>query len=224
MQQQQQQHVQQHPKPQQRHGPQSNGPGNHGSHAPRAQPHAHPSAGVHKRPHGPRKHQTQQQLQAKESELEALRARIAAAEAAAAAKAAAEAARAAKVERERAAERQAAEEMRQRRARLNSAFAPAFEAAAKADEAAATPDAAASTPTGEAERAADDAKEVARVLAAKGDWEALGLAQGSGGAVLKKRYRELAVRLHPDKCRAEDATAAFQRVHRAYQALSKFVA
>jgi DnaJ-class molecular chaperone len=47
--------------------------------------------------------------------------------------------------------------------------------------------------------------------------------RGVSAAALKKRYRELAVLLHPDKCRMEGAKEAFQRVTQAYQHLLRFV-
>lgn len=42
---------------------------------------------------------------------------------------------------------------------------------------------------------------------------------GSGRALVKERYKELARLLHPDKCKVPNATEAFQRVARAYQNL-----
>jgi curved DNA-binding protein CbpA len=71
----------------------------------------------------------------------------------------------------------------------------------------------------------DDAL-VARVLAAKGGhYDVLRLKRGCSGAELKARYRRLAVRLHPDKCRAggDGAKDAFQRVAAAYEALKGVV-
>lgn len=45
--------------------------------------------------------------------------------------------------------------------------------------------------------------------------------QGASAAVIRKRYRDLAVSLHPDKCSVPDATLAFQRLVAAFTALSK---
>jgi curved DNA-binding protein CbpA len=47
-------------------------------------------------------------------------------------------------------------------------------------------------------------------------------AVGAGAGALRARYRELAVALHPDKCRHPDAKAAFQRLVTAYGALQKY--
>lgn len=48
---------------------------------------------------------------------------------------------------------------------------------------------------------AADAAEVARVLAARDDYAVLRVQPGASSAALRKRYREMAVSLHPDKCR-----------------------
>ncbi|KAF8072660.1 aspS [Scenedesmus sp. PABB004] len=151
-------------------------------------------------------------LSAKEAELAALRARIQqqqakqeAARAAAEAKAAAQAAQA---------------ELEARKSRLNSAFGSAFASAAAARDAAAKDAAAARTAAGGGGGGGGaDAAEVARVLRAVSDYDVLGLRPGCDGAALKRAYREMAVRLHPDKCSAPDASLAFQRAHKAYQAL-----
>lgn len=50
----------------------------------------------------------------------------------------------------------------------------------------------------------------------------LQLQPGATGAAVRRRYRELAVTLHPDKCRSEGASEAFQRLVRAYQSLLQF--
>ena len=71
-----------------------------------------------------------------------------------------------------------------------------------------------------ARRAADDA-ECARVLGALTDADALGLRPHPQPEAAKRAYRALAKRLHPDKCTAARASAAFQRILRAYQNLTK---
>lgn len=112
------------------------------------------------------------------------------------------------------------EEMEARKSRLNSAFGSAFANAAKAQAEAKQKQAAA------AAAGANDAEtleEVQRVLASKSNYEVLQLKPGCSSAALKKRYRELAVRLHPDKCKVEGASDAFQRAHTAYQELLKVV-
>lgn len=51
----------------------------------------------------------------------------------------------------------------------------------------------------------------------------LRLAPSASAAVLRRRYREMAVALHPDKCKEAGATKAFQRMVQAYQNLLRFV-
>ena len=63
------------------------------------------------------------------------------------------------------------------------------------------------------------AEAIARVLAAADAYEALGVDRGASPAACKKAYRRLALRLHPDKCRAPHAEEAFKRVSAAYAAL-----
>jgi len=58
------------------------------------------------------------------------------------------------------------------------------------------------------------------VLGSLTDADALGLAPHPGAEAVKRAYRTLAKRLHPDKCTAPRATDAFQRILRAYQRLS----
>ncbi len=53
---------------------------------------------------------------------------------------------------------------------------------------------------GRAPVSAADAAEVARVLAARDDYEVLSIQPGASSAAVRKRYREMAVALHPDKC------------------------
>ncbi|WIA28677.1 hypothetical protein OEZ86_011213 [Tetradesmus obliquus] len=83
--------------------------------------------------------------------------------------------------------------------------------------------AAAAGPASSAAAADADEAEVKRVLSSKNDYEVLQLKPGCDAAALKKRYKELVVRLHPDKCKAADATLAFQRAHKAYQVLQGHV-
>ena len=65
----------------------------------------------------------------------------------------------------------------------------------------------------------DVAAAIERALAAADAYEALGVARGASPAACKKAYRRLALRLHPDKCRAPNAEEAFKRVSAAYAAL-----
>jgi DnaJ-domain-containing protein 1 len=82
--------------------------------------------------------------------------------------------------------------------------------------------AAAATAAAEASAPADG-ETVKGVLAAGSAWEVLQLKKGAGAADVKRRYKELARKLHPDKCSIEGATAAFQKVQEAYSELVKVV-
>lgn len=61
---------------------------------------------------------------------------------------------------------------------------------------------------------------VQRVLLAGSDWQTLDLPPGSQKKWVKKSYLELAKVLHPDKCSAPGAKEAFQKLNKAYKALS----
>ncbi len=67
---------------------------------------------------------------------------------------------------------------------------------------------------------AADGDEVARVLAARDHYEILSLPRGAGSAAARRAYRSTALRVHPDKCSAADAPAAWARVQRAGDVLS----
>lgn len=54
---------------------------------------------------------------------------------------------------------------------------------------------------------AADTAEVARVLAARDDYAVLCVQPGASSAAVRKRYREMAVSLHPDKCRVSQHPA-----------------
>ena len=58
------------------------------------------------------------------------------------------------------------------------------------------------------------------MLSALTDADALGLRPHPQPEATKRAYRTLAKKLHPDKCTASRASAAFQRVLRAYQTLT----
>ncbi|BDA40430.1 probable DnaJ homolog subfamily C member 27 at C-terminar half [Coccomyxa sp. Obi] len=120
-------------------------------------------------------------------------------------------------EQKEAAAREASErwqrhDMARRKSRLEAGFAEAFKLA---KETAAADIAKSSRAT----VSAADAAEVARVLAAREDYAVLCVQPGATSAAVRKRYREMAVSLHPDKCRVPQATDAFQRLVRAYQEL-----
>eukprot|EP00884_Botryococcus_braunii_P000883 jgi/Botrbrau1/10796/Bobra.0064s0002.1 len=67
-----------------------------------------------------------------------------------------------------------------------------------------------------------DEVEVARVLAASTDYAVLQVQPGTAAADIKRRFREMAISLHPDKCKVEGASDAFQRMAAAYQNVLKF--
>jgi hypothetical protein len=116
-------------------------------------------------------------------------------------------------------------QLEQRKNRLNSAFGSAFANAAKARQERAKQAAAAAAAAAPAAGSAADADEaeVKRVLSSKNDYDVLQLKPGCDAAALKKRFKEMVVRLHPDKCKAADATLAFQRTHKAYQELQSLI-
>jgi flagellar biosynthesis GTPase FlhF len=106
------------------------------------------------------------------------------------------------------------EEREQRRKKLEAGFSSAFAAAKEAADA----DIAASKSV----ISFADEVEVDRVLAAGTDYGVLLLAPGASAAAIRKRYRAMAVRLHPDKCKAPRAAEAFNRLVLAYQQISKY--
>ena len=67
-----------------------------------------------------------------------------------------------------------------------------------------------------------DEKEIQRVLSASSDYGVLQLVPGADATAIRKRYKELAIRLHPDKCKVTGASEAFHRLVKAYQQLSKY--
>lgn len=48
------------------------------------------------------------------------------------------------------------------------------------------------------------------------------MAQGADAVAVRRRYREMAVALHPDKCSVKGASDAFQRLVLAYQGVAKY--
>ena len=61
-----------------------------------------------------------------------------------------------------------------------------------------------------------DRQAVRRVMMAGTDWQVLDLPPNAQMKWVKQSYRELARRLHPDKCKAPGAKDAFQKLLRAY--------
>jgi len=64
-------------------------------------------------------------------------------------------------------------------------------------------------------------KLIARIKKAKGDYyEVLGVPKGSSEVEIKKAYRTVALKLHPDKCQATGAEEVFKTVNKAFACLS----
>ena len=62
---------------------------------------------------------------------------------------------------------------------------------------------------------------IARILSAHNDFEVLDIpVTPCAPVVIKKLYRRLALKVHPDKCQHEDAERAFKRLNDAHTALS----
>eukprot|EP00242_Pyramimonas_sp_CCMP2087_P018379 CAMPEP_0198202768 /NCGR_PEP_ID=MMETSP1445-20131203/5983_1 /TAXON_ID=36898 /ORGANISM="Pyramimonas sp., Strain CCMP2087" /LENGTH=198 /DNA_ID=CAMNT_0043873849 /DNA_START=183 /DNA_END=779 /DNA_ORIENTATION=- len=61
---------------------------------------------------------------------------------------------------------------------------------------------------------------VASILRTKDFYEVLGISKGATDDEIKKAYRKLALKLHPDKNKAKQADEAFKKVSRAYDTLS----
>lgn len=66
-------------------------------------------------------------------------------------------------------------------------------------------------------------EEIDRILSAKSDYSVLGLSPGADGAQIRKRYRQIAVTVHPDKCSHPKANEAFHKIVLAYRNLSRYV-
>mmetsp|Transcript_18089 Transcript_18089/g.41934 ORF Transcript_18089/g.41934 Transcript_18089/m.41934 type:complete len:381 (-) Transcript_18089:127-1269(-) len=63
------------------------------------------------------------------------------------------------------------------------------------------------------------AKEVQRILRTRDYYEILGLSRDAGDDAVKKAYKKLALKLHPDKNTAPGAEEAFKKVSKAFQCL-----
>mmetsp|Transcript_13639 Transcript_13639/g.27245 ORF Transcript_13639/g.27245 Transcript_13639/m.27245 type:complete len:220 (-) Transcript_13639:1859-2518(-) len=66
-------------------------------------------------------------------------------------------------------------------------------------------------------------EEIDRILSAKSDYSVLGLSPGADGVQIRKRYRQIAVTVHPDKCSHPKANEAFHKIVLAYRNLSRYV-
>lgn len=63
-------------------------------------------------------------------------------------------------------------------------------------------------------------REIRELLAKKDYYEILGISRTASEAEIKKAYRGLALKYHPDKNKEEGAQEAFKRVASAYNCLS----
>jgi len=68
-----------------------------------------------------------------------------------------------------------------------------------------------------------DEKEINRILKSKSDYDVLKLAPGSTAAELRRRYREMALSCHPDKCKHPQSQEAFRKIVTAYTSLTKYM-
>ena len=101
-----------------------------------------------------------------------------------------------------------------RRKKFEASFADAFES---------TREALARDMTSKRAVAFADEKEINRILNSKSDYDMLKLAPGSSAAELRKRYREMALSCHPDKCSHPKSQEAFRKIVTAYTSLSKYL-
>lgn len=69
---------------------------------------------------------------------------------------------------------------------------------------------------------AADKDEVDRILSAHTDYEVLNLYPGVDAFTVRKKYREMAVKLHPDRCTADGASDAFQKMVKSYKQILKY--
>lgn len=104
----------------------------------------------------------------------------------------------------------------ERKAKFEAGFADAFESARKSF--------AADLQSSKKAIVFADQEEINRILNSKSDYGVLKLSPGSSGAELRKRYREMALSCHPDKCKHPQAQEAFRKIVQSYKSLSKYLA
>ena len=61
---------------------------------------------------------------------------------------------------------------------------------------------------------------ISQILRASNHYQVLGVSKTSTTTEIKTAYRKLASKVHPDRCKEEKATEAFQKLSQAYQILS----
>lgn len=64
-------------------------------------------------------------------------------------------------------------------------------------------------------------EDIKRIRNAESDYECFQLSPPTTLTLIKKKYKELARMLHPDKCNLEGAKEAFQKIKIAYDRLSQ---
>ena len=61
---------------------------------------------------------------------------------------------------------------------------------------------------------------ISQILRSSNHYQVLGVSKSSSADEIKKAYRKLASKVHPDRCKEAKATEAFQKLSQAYQILS----
>ena len=104
---------------------------------------------------------------------------------------------------------------KERREKLTASFADAFDIARDAI--------AAEIKSSKTSIVTAGDKEIQKILHATSDYSALGISPGADAAAIRKKYRQIAVTVHPDKCKHPKANEAFHRIVSAYRQLLKYV-
>jgi hypothetical protein len=73
---------------------------------------------------------------------------------------------------------------------------------------------------GSGEYTPEQVKDVQKILSTKSHYDILDVGREATDVQIKKAYRRLALKFHPDKCKAPSAEDAFKRISKAFQCLS----